>query len=114
MIISNGAAFFLHHTALLDVPNSLENLLRRLHEEGYNVGDFATDPDANGQSLVAALSILCQDSVIAAGVDRMQNAVEDRMHRARDGDATVPETLAKPGGGLGGAKVVSIFEINFI
>lgn len=35
--------------ALLDVPNSLENLLRRLHEEGYDVGEFATDPDASGQ-----------------------------------------------------------------
>jgi magnesium chelatase subunit H len=104
---SNHAPSFLQHLALLDVPNSLEHLLRRLHEEGYNVGDFATDPDATGQSLVAALSILCQDSVIAAGVDRMQKAVEDRMQRARDGDATVPETLARPGGGLGGAKVVS-------
>eukprot|EP00804_Cyclotella_cryptica_P016326 CCRYP_009901-RA/>CCRYP_009901-RA protein AED:0.09 eAED:0.09 QI:132/1/1/1/0.94/0.88/18/1271/1454 len=98
--------------ALLDVPNSLEHLLRRLHEEGYNIGDFATDPDATGQSLVAALSILCQDSVIAAGVDRMQKAVEDRMQRARDGDATVPETLARPGGGLGGAKVAGK-EMNF-
>jgi magnesium chelatase subunit H len=94
-------------TALLDVPNSLENLLKRLHEEGYNVGDFAIDPAATGQSLVAALSILCEDSVIAAGLERMPKAIEDRMKRARDGDQTVPETLGLPGGGLGGAKVVS-------
>ena len=35
--------------ALLDVPHSLEKLLKRLHEEGYNTGDFATDPDACGE-----------------------------------------------------------------
>ena len=35
--------------ALLDVPNSLEKMLKRLHEEGYDVGDFATDPDASGE-----------------------------------------------------------------
>mmetsp|Transcript_27310 Transcript_27310/g.58485 ORF Transcript_27310/g.58485 Transcript_27310/m.58485 type:complete len:211 (+) Transcript_27310:722-1354(+) len=76
--------------ALLDVPNSLENLLKRLHREGYDVGDFATDPGASGQSLVAALSILGENPVIASGVGRMQEAVEQRMERARDGDKTVP------------------------
>lgn len=35
--------------ALLDVPDSLEKLLMRLHKEGYNVGDFATDPDTCGE-----------------------------------------------------------------
>ena len=93
--------------ALLDVPKSIEHLLKRLHKEGYNLGEFATDSDASGQSLVAALSILCEDSVIAGGVDRMPKAIEDRMCRARDGDQAVPETLGLPGGGLGGAKVVS-------
>lgn len=83
--------------ALLDVPNSLENLLRRLHDEGYDVGDFATDPDASGQSLVAALSILGENPVIAGGTDRMQSAVEQRMERACNGDKTVPECLASPG-----------------
>jgi magnesium chelatase subunit H len=92
--------------ALLDVPNSLEHLLKRLHDEGYDVGDFATDPDANGQSLVAALSILCEDSVTAAGLSKMPKAIEGRMQRARAGDKTVPETLGLPGGGLGGAQVV--------
>ncbi|KAL7508774.1 hypothetical protein ACHAXN_005850 [Cyclotella atomus] len=92
--------------ALLDVPSSLEQILKRLHDEGYDLGDFATDPDANGQSLVAALSILCEDSVIAAGLSKMPKAIEDRMERARAGDKTVPETLGLPGGGLGGAQVV--------
>merc|ERR1719183_3260552 len=35
--------------ALLDVPSSLENLLIRLSKEGYDVGDFASDPAASGQ-----------------------------------------------------------------
>ena len=35
--------------ALLDVPNSLEKLLRRLHDEGYDTGRFANDPDACGE-----------------------------------------------------------------
>ena len=35
--------------ALLDVPNSLEKLLRRLHFEGYDTGNFANDPDACGE-----------------------------------------------------------------
>jgi len=35
--------------ALLDVPQSLENLLKRLHKEGYDVGSFATDPDSSGE-----------------------------------------------------------------
>lgn len=35
--------------ALLDVPKSLEALLGKLHKEGYNVGEFATDPDACGE-----------------------------------------------------------------
>lgn len=91
--------------ALLDVPRSLENLLKRLHSEGYNVGDFATDPDASGQSVVAALSILCEDAVIAKGSDRMKAAVEERLERARKGDVTTAACLAQPGGGLGGATV---------
>ena len=98
--------------ALLDVPNSLEKLLIRLHEEGYNVGDFATDPDASGQSLVAALAICSENSVIAGGSDKMQSAIEQRMERARNGDETVPETLARPGGGMGGATVLGK-DMNF-
>lgn len=97
---------------MLDVPNSLEHLLKRLHTEGYNVGEFATDPDATGQSLVAALSILSEDSVIAAGVERMPKVIDDRMLRARHGDQTVPDTLALPRGGLGGAKIVSLYLMH--
>jgi magnesium chelatase subunit H len=92
--------------ALLDVPNSLEQLLKRLHEEGYNVGEFASDPAASGQSLVAALAICAENAVIAGGCNKMQSAIEQRMERARNGDETVPETLAKPGGGLAGATVL--------
>lgn len=91
--------------ALLDVPKSLENLLKRLHNEGYDVGDFATDPDASGESLIAALSILCENPVITAGAESMQDAVNAKIERAKQGDSTVAATLAKPGGGMGGAKV---------
>lgn len=98
--------------ALLDVPNSLEQLLKRLHEEGYNVGDFATDPDASGQSLVAALAICSENSVIAGGSDKMQSAIEQRIQRAKNGDETVAETLARPGGGLAGATVLGK-DMNF-
>jgi magnesium chelatase subunit H len=76
------------------------------------VGDFASDPDASGQSLVAALSICSENSVIAGGCDKMQSAIEQRMERARNGDQTVPETLAKPGGGLAGATVLGK-DMNF-
>ena len=92
--------------ALLDVPNSLENLLKRLEKEGYDVGDFANDPNSSGQSLVAALSILGENSVIASGVDRMQDAIEKKMERARNGDKTVPETLASPG------KCLDVFYVS--
>jgi magnesium chelatase subunit H len=93
--------------ALLDVPKSLEDLLKRLHEEGYDVGDFATDPDASGESLVAALSTLCENPVIAAGAGRMQDAVTAKIKRAQEGDETVAATLSRPAGGLGGAKVLA-------
>ena len=98
--------------ALLDVLNSLQNLLLRLHEEGYDVGDFATDPDACGESIVAALRVLNEAPVIAGGASRMQGALEDHMERARNGDKTVAETLAKPLGGLGDATVRAIDVSN--
>ena len=91
--------------ALLDVPQSLESLLKQLHNEGYDVGDFATDPDATGESLVAALAIMSEAAVIALGGTKMQDAINSRIDRAKAGDKTTAATLALPGGGLGGAKV---------
>ena len=91
--------------ALLDVPRSLEALLLRLSEEGYNVGDFATDPDASGESIVAALSVLSESAVISAGAGRMQGALDAKIDRAVSGDHTVARTLAKTGAGLAGGKV---------
>lgn len=102
--------------ALLDVPSSLEALLKRLAKEGYDVGDFANDPESSGQSLVAALSILSENPVITAGVDRMQDAINAKIERAVKGDSTVAETLARGGGGLGGsivnAKAVTMDELE--
>jgi magnesium chelatase subunit H len=94
--------------ALLDVPRSIDALLRRLDREGYDVGSYATDADACGESLVAALAILSESAVIAKGSDRMQDAVDAKIQRAQDGDLNVAETLSKPGGGLGGARVRAI------
>jgi magnesium chelatase subunit H len=91
--------------ALLDVPKSLENLLKRLSVEGYSVGNFANDPDASGESLVAALTILCESAAVSSGASNMQHAVDAKIKRAQAGDETVASTLAKPGGGLGGAIV---------
>ena len=54
---------------------------------------------------MAALSVLCEDSVIALGADKMQKAIDSRIERAVRGDKTTAETLAKPEGGLGGARV---------
>lgn len=39
--------------ALLDVPRSIDNLLTQMHKDGYDVGDFADDPDACGERYVA-------------------------------------------------------------
>jgi magnesium chelatase subunit H len=94
--------------ALLDVPGSLDALLRRLDKEGYDVGSYATDADASGESLVAALATLSESGVIAKGADRMQDAVDAKIERAQEGDPNVAETLSKPGGGLGGARVRAI------
>lgn len=93
--------------ALLDVPTSLEKLLLRLRSEGYDVGEFASDVDACGESIVAALRVLNENAVITGGAKRMQDALEDHMDRARNGDKTLAETLAKPGGGLGGGRVLA-------
>mmetsp|Transcript_6349 Transcript_6349/g.8456 ORF Transcript_6349/g.8456 Transcript_6349/m.8456 type:complete len:728 (-) Transcript_6349:1145-3328(-) len=97
--------------ALLDVPNSLERLLKRLDKDGYDVGGFATDPDASGESLVAALAILSENSVITTGASKMQEAIDARIERAKKGDITTAATLARPGGGLGGAKVKA-FDVS--
>ncbi|KAG7350999.1 cobaltochelatase [Nitzschia inconspicua] len=94
--------------ALLDVPQSLENLLKRLYKEGYDVGNFASDPHACGQSLVAALSILSENPSITGGAARMHHVLERRIERARQGDVTTAECLARDGGGLGGAKVQAV------
>lgn len=81
--------------------------MKRLHDEGYDLGSWSSDPDASGESLVAALAILCENPVVTAGPGRMQDAVNAKIERALNGDHTVAATLAKKGGGLGGARVVA-------
>jgi len=97
--------------ALLDVPKSLEKLLRRLAAEGYDVGGFELDKDASGESLVAALAVLSENPSITAGAIGMQDILNKRIERAARGDPTTAATLGKQGGGLGGA-VVKAFDIS--
>jgi magnesium chelatase subunit H len=104
--------------ALLDVPHSLEPLLYRLHEEGYNVGDWSENNipssssnetiSSSGESLIAALSVLCENPVITRGAKRMQESLDNKIQLAIAGDVAVAVTLAKSGGGLGGAKVHAV------
>jgi magnesium chelatase subunit H len=93
--------------ALLDVPKSLELLLKRMSQDGFDVGDWDKDPDASGESLVAALSVLSESPVIARGAKRMQDGVDAKIARAVHGDTTVNAALARPGAGLGGARVMA-------
>jgi magnesium chelatase subunit H len=94
--------------ALLDVPRSLEVLLKQLSQAGYDIGNWSSDPNGSGESLVAALSILSENFVVTGGAAKMQAAVDAKIQRAMDGDQTVAATLALPGGGLGGAKVRAV------
>lgn len=41
--------------ALLDVPQSIENMLLKMHDDGYDVGDFARDPDSCGERYVLSV-----------------------------------------------------------
>jgi magnesium chelatase subunit H len=91
--------------ALLDVPHSLEALIRGLNKEGYDTGEFLSDPDASGESLVAALAVMSESPAITSGAEKLQSAVDAKIARAAAGDDTVAQTLARSGGGLGGAKV---------
>ena len=53
--------------ALLNVPDSLQNILDSLEKEGYYLAEWSKDPHASGESLVAALAILSEPAVIARG-----------------------------------------------
>lgn len=101
---------------LTDVPKSLEALLNRLSEKGYDVGNWLDDPDASGESLVAALPILCENPVVTAGASLMQNTLDLKIICAKNGDDTIAATLGRPNGGLGlGAKTqsYSLSTINY-
>lgn len=93
--------------ALLNVPDSLQNILDSLEKEGYYLAEWSKDPHASGESLVAALAILSEPAVIARGAEGMAAAIEAKQRRAVAGDETVNACLAAPGGGLGGAKVMA-------
>lgn len=51
--------------ALLNVPKSLEGLLRELREGGYDLGDLS--PDVDGEALVTALRNQAEEAVLSRG-----------------------------------------------
>ena len=75
------------------------------------MGEFASDPHARGESLVAALAVPSKDAVIAQGADRMPDAVDAHIRSAHNSDPTVAATRMNPNGGLGGA-VVRAFDVT--
>ncbi|KAG5190772.1 CobN/Magnesium chelatase-domain-containing protein [Tribonema minus] len=85
--------------ALLNVPQSLEALLRSMAEQGYDLGPFGDKID--GEALVAALKVMNQDAVVARGVSRLQAAVD---HACSLGEECSYRVANKEG--LAGARVV--------
>jgi magnesium chelatase subunit H len=59
--------------ALLNVPDSLENMLNSLREQGYNLGD--QDELPSGEAIVRALRALEENATIMAGYDGAVDAV---------------------------------------
>ena len=52
--------------ALLNVPRSLESILKQLHAEGYDLGDVAVD-SVDGEAIVSALRMQAEESVVSRG-----------------------------------------------
>ncbi|CAM9637655.1 unnamed protein product [Ectocarpus sp. 12 AP-2014] len=91
--------------ALLNVPASLEKVLKEMKAKGYDLGEAGDNID--GEALVAALKacswgggVISQDSVVAKGFDNLQKAVD---HAGSLGDDN-SYRIANPAG-LGGASV---------
>ena len=62
--------------ALLNVPKSLESLLERLRDEGYDLGLESDAPVPDGEALIEALRALDDGRVVAGGVEAARAALE--------------------------------------
>jgi len=51
--------------ALLNVPKSLETVVHKLREEGYDLGDLS--PNVDGEALIAALRDQAEEAVVSRG-----------------------------------------------
>lgn len=60
--------------ALLNVPRSLENMLKALQAAGFDTGVDASKID--GEAIIAVLTAISQDSVVAGGPARMNEMVD--------------------------------------
>ena len=84
--------------ALLNVPKSLEQLLERLRDEGYDLGLAPDEPVPSGEALVEALRALDDGRVVAGGVQAARAALETlRAEKTREPAAsTEHETSSGP------------------
>lgn len=78
--------------ALLNVPKSLENLLLRLKQEGYDLGEMGSS--INGEDLVTMLSALDQDSVVNVGRQGAERAALIAGEKVRAEGRELPPAAA--------------------
>ena len=70
---------------------SLENVLIRLHESGYDVGAVSStskkrlgNGNLDGADIVAALKLLSREDIIAGGLQKAQNVLKEAgFHEAK-------------------------------
>jgi magnesium chelatase subunit H len=92
--------------ALLNVPSSLEALLKALAKEGYNLGDFPEDID--GEALVAALKVINQDSVIARGYEHLPETLEHASSLGEECSYRVANPRGLAGAVIAGAGIPAV------
>lgn len=70
--------------ALLNVPSSLDAVLKRLREEGYDLGGAPGDPLPSGEALVSALRALDDAAVVAGGLKGAAEAIRRQAEESAD------------------------------
>eukprot|EP00903_Cladosiphon_okamuranus_P008053 g7767.t1 len=86
--------------ALLNVPASLEKVLKEMKAQGYDLGNAGGDID--GEALVAALKVISQDSVVAKGFDNLQRAVDHAGSLGAENSYRIANPVGLAGGSVAG------------